>query len=243
MTPLRSLAFAVVFIAWTLVLGIVYLPLLAGPRRTALVATRFWLDGSLALLRGICGLSYEVRGEIPQGAVLFAAKHQSTLETFAFRQILSDPAVILKRELLMIPIFGWYLWKTGVIAIDRSARTASLRSIVEGTAQARDQGRPVLIFPEGTRRKVGADPAYHAGIYKIHKDLDLPVHPIAVNTGLFWGRGSVLKRPGIAVIEFLPPIPTGLDRKTFMAELENRTETATARLIDEARRSYPHLPR
>lgn len=243
MTALRSALFIVLFNAWTLVLGVLYLPLLAGPRGPAVVAARFWLKGAFLMLKLLCGLRFEVRGTVPTGAALVASKHQSTFETFAFRLILDDPAVILKRELLRIPIFGWYLWKTGVIAIDRAAGTKALKAMVKGAEDAKAAGRQVLIFPEGHRMAVGEAPNYHTGIAMLYGSLGLPCVPVAINSGLFWGRGGLAKRPGTVTVEFLPAIAPGLDRKAFMAELERVVEAGTARLVEEARARYPHLPR
>lgn len=234
MKAARSILFFALFQLWTLALGLLYLPLLAAPPRMVGKAAGFWVKGVFGLLRRICGLRFEVRGQVPSGAALVASKHQSTLETFAFRLILADPAVILKQELLRIPFFGWYLAKTGVIAIDRAAGTKALKDMVKGAAAAVEAGRQVLIFPEGHRMDVGAAPEYHTGIAMIYTGLGLPCVPVAVNTGLFWGRGSFAKSPGVAVIEFLPPIAAGMDRKSFMVELQARIEAATAALIAEA---------
>ena len=237
MTALRSILFFVLFQIWTLVLGTVYLPLLLTSEKVVGAAASFWLKGAFLLLRLTCGLTWEVRGAVPDQPVLIASKHQSTLETFAFRLIVANPAVILKRELLRIPFFGWYLGKTGVIAIDRAAGTKALKEMVKGAEQAAAAGRSILIFPEGHRMDVGAAPDYHTGIAMIYAGLNRPCVPVALNTGLFWGRGSLNKRPGRAVIEFLDPIAPGLDRKTFMAELQARIETGTARLVEEAAHS------
>lgn len=235
MTTIRSALFIVLLQSWTLVLGTLYLPLLLAPRGLVAPAARFWLRGVFLLLRAICGLGFTVRGTVPKGAALVASKHQSTLETFAFRLILDDPAVILKKELLRIPIFGWYLARTGVVAIDRSAGMKALKDMVKGAEAAAAEGRQVLIFPEGHRMEVGAPPEYHSGVAMLYAGLGQPCVPVALNSGLFWGRGNLTKRPGTVVIEFLDPIPAGLDRKTFMAELERSIETATARLVAEAR--------
>lgn len=243
MTAFRSVLFFVLFQAWTLVLGLLYLPLLLTPAAVVGKAAAFWVKGTFLLLRLTCGLSFQVRGTVPPGAALVASKHQSTLETFAFRLILGDPAVILKKELLRIPFFGWYLGKTGVIAIDRAAGTKALKDMVKGAEAEAARGRPVLIFPEGHRQPVGAAPEYHTGIAMIYAGLGLPCHPVALNTGLFWGRGSFAKRPGVATIQFLDPIAPGLDRKTFMAQLQARIEEASAALAAEARDTWPHLPR
>lgn len=234
-TSLRSAIFVVLLQLWTLALGIAYLPLLLAPRGAIVAAAQIWLKGVFLMLRLICGLGFEVRGAVPTGAALVASKHQSTLETFAFRLILDDPAVILKKELLRIPIFGWYLGRTGVVAIDRAAGMRALKDMVKGAETAVAEGRQVLIFPEGHRMAVGAAPDYHSGIAMLYAGLARPCVPVALNSGLFWGRGSLAKRPGIVTIEFLDAIPPGLDRKAFMAELERRIETATARLVTEAR--------
>lgn len=234
--------FFALFQAWTLILGTLYLPLLGMSPKVVGKAATFWVKGVFLILRLTCGLSYQLRGTVPNGAVLVASKHQSTLETFAFRLILGDPAVILKQELLRIPFFGWYLAKTGVIAIDRAAGTKALKDMVKGAEAEAAKGRPVLIFPEGHRQPVGAPPEYHTGIAMIYAGIGLPCVPVALNTGLFWGRGSFAKRPGVATIWFLDPIAPGTDRKAFMAELQSRIETASAELAAEARAQYPHLP-
>ncbi len=234
MTAVRSALFFVLFQLWTLILGTLYLPLLLASDRVVGAAAAVWLRGAFVLLRLTCGLSWEVRGAVPTGAVLIASKHQSTLETFAFRLILGNPAVILKQELLRIPFFGWYLAKTGVIAIDRAAGTRALKEMVKGAEAAAAQGRPVLIFPEGHRMEVGAAPEYHTGIAMLYGALGCSCVPVALNTGLFWGRGSFAKRSGRAVIEFLDPIAPGMDRKAFMVELQTRIEGGTVRLVAEA---------
>ncbi len=241
MTAIRSALFVALFNAWTLVLGILYLPLLACPPKVVAGPARFWVRGCFVLLRLLCGLSYRVEGEVPKGAALVASKHQSTLETFAFRLILDDPAVILKRELLRIPIFGWYLGKTGVIAIDRAAGMKALKEMVKGAEAAVAEGRQVLIFPEGHRQEVGAEPNYHSGVAMIYAGLGLPCVPVALNSGLFWGRGSLSKRAGVVTIRFLPAIPAGLDRKTFMERLQAAIEPASTALAAEARGRWTHL--
>jgi 1-acyl-sn-glycerol-3-phosphate acyltransferase len=240
---LRSALFIVFTWVWTLVLALLYLPLLALPRRVMLPAARFWLGGMLGALRVVAGLSWELRGRenLPQGPFIVASKHQSAFETFVFHLLLGDPAYILKRELLWIPFFGWYLGKTGVIAIDRSAGTKALKAMVKGAEEAAAEGRPVVIFPEGTRAAPGAKLPYHTGVAMLYGALKLPVVPIALNSGLFWRRRGFAKRPGTLTLEALPVIPPGMDRKAFMAELETRIETATDALVAEARSRYPGL--
>jgi 1-acyl-sn-glycerol-3-phosphate acyltransferase len=237
-TTLRSALFVVLLQLWTLVLGLVCLPLLLAPRGAVDPAARLWLRVTFLLLRVICGLRFEVRGSVPRGAALVASKHQSTLETFAFRLLLDDPTVILKKELLRIPIFGWYLGRTSVVAIDRSAGMRALKDMVKGAEAAIAGNHQVLIFPEGHRMEIGAAPDYHSGVAMLYAGLNRPCVPVALNSGLFWGRGSLAKRPGIVTIEFLDAIPAGMDRKAFMAELQSRIETATDRLVAEARQRW-----
>jgi 1-acyl-sn-glycerol-3-phosphate acyltransferase len=241
-TAVRSGIFAASLWIWTLLLSLIYLPLLVLPRRLMRPAVRLWLAGVLGLLRLVCGLTFQVRGaeNLPAAGVpvVVASKHQSAFETFAFHLLLNDPAYILKRELLWIPFFGWYLGKSGVIAIDRSAGTKALKAMVKGAEAAAADGRPVVIFPEGTRAAPGARLPYHSGIAMLYGALKLPVVPVALNSGLFWRRRGFLKKPGVITVEALPPIPPGLDRKRFMAELESRIEAASDRLVAEAREQF-----
>ena len=243
MTAFRSALFVVFIWVWTGALSLVYLPLLVLPRKFMRPAVQLWLGGTLGALRIIAGLGFELRGRenLPHGPFLVASKHQSAFETFVFHLLLNDPAYILKRELLWIPFFGWYLGKSGVIAIDRSAGTKALKAMVKGAEEAVALGRPVVIFPEGTRAAPGAKLPYHSGVAMLYGALKLPVIPISLNSGLFWRRRGFLKKAGTITIEALPAITPGMDRKAFMAELENRIETATDRLVAEARERFPNL--
>ena len=190
---------------------------------------------SQAVLRLVVGLSYEVRGRerLPSGPAIIASKHQSAWETLIFHVLVPDLAVGLKYELTRIPIFGWYLMRGGAIRIDRGGAARALRSLVDGARAAAARGVSILIFPEGTRRAPDDPPDYKPGVAAVYTALDLPVVPVALNSGLFWSRRSFMKRPGRITVEFLEPIPPGLDRRTFMAELQRRIETATARLVAE----------
>lgn len=235
--------FLILFYAWTLPLAVLYLPLLLGPRRLMMAFAKFWLKGVLGLMKLVCGLDFEIRGRehMPKGAAIIASKHQSAFETFAFHLVVNDPAYVLKRELTWIPFFGWYLAKTGVIAIDRSAGTKALKAMVKGGEDAKAEGRPIIIFPEGTRTPPGERQPYHTGIAMLYGALELPVVPVALNSGLFWRKRGFSKRAGTIALEFLPAIAPGMNRKVFMAELENRIETATDLLVAEARERYPSV--
>lgn len=234
---LRSTAFNLFFYPWTalcLLLSLPAFPFLA-PAGVRAVA-RFWERGTVGALRLLVGLDHEVRGRerLPGTPAIIAAKHQSAWETLTFHLLVPELAVGLKEELTRIPGFGWYLMKAQNIRIDRGGAAPALRSLVEGAKRAVGQGLSVLIFPEGTRRAPGDPPDYKPGVAALYGALKIPVVPVALNSGVFWGRRRAVKRPGRIVVEFLEPIPPGLDRRRFMALLEERIETATARLVAEA---------
>jgi 1-acyl-sn-glycerol-3-phosphate acyltransferase len=230
---LRSLLFNIAFYLFTAVMALLGLPLLLGPRRWAAVFGRGWAAGVLKLLAWSTGLMHEVLGaaNLPPGPAIIAMKHQSAWDTLAVPVVFADPAIVLKRELMMIPFYGWYLWKTGMIAIDRSAGASALKRMVVASEQVTREGRVIVIFPEGTRTAPGTQRAYQPGVAALYRQLGLPLVPVAVNSGVFWGRRHFAKRPGRITMEILPPIPPGGDRHAVMAELEGRIEAATARLV------------
>ncbi|MGH7125233.1 MAG: lysophospholipid acyltransferase family protein [Stellaceae bacterium] len=233
MTLLRSLLFNLVFYSWTVVLGIGALPMMLAPRATVMRFGRWWSRTALVLARAIAGIDYELRGaeHLPREPAIIAMKHQSAWDTLAVPALLGDVAVVLKRELLWVPLYGWYAHKAGMIPVDRGAGATALKSMVRRAREVVAERRPIVIFPEGTRTAVGAKRAYHPGVAALYTQLGLPVVPVAVNSGLFWPRRRFLKRPGRIVVEALPPLPPGLDRKAFLAELQSRIETATERLV------------
>lgn len=236
MTLLRSLLFNLAFYLWTAVLGIVALPFALTPWRRTMAFGSWWSGTVLWLARAIAGIDYEIRGweHLPEGAVIVAMKHQSAWDTLATPVLFRNPAIVTKRELFWIPCYGWYARRAGMIPVDRGAGASALRRMVQHARRAVAQRRPIVIFPEGTRTAVGAHRAYHPGVAALYSQLDLAVVPVAVNSGLYWSRRSFLKRPGRIVVEALPPIPPGRDRRRFLEELQERIETATARLVAEA---------
>lgn len=224
---LRSAAFNVLFFAYTAVAAFAGLPALPflSPHGVRLYA-RLWMRGVLWLLRRIVGLEVEIRGldRLPDGPVIFAAKHQSALDTLLFHTIRTDVVYGLKRELGRIPVFALYLGRSGNIFVDRGGAATALKSLVRGARTAVERGCSIAIFPEGTRKPPGAPPDYKSGVAALYAALGVPVVPVALNTGLFWPRRSFVKRPGRAVVELLEPIPPGLDRQRFMTLLEERIE-------------------
>ena len=234
---LRSFLFNVLFYSWTALLAIAGAPVLLAPRPKVLAFARFWVRGIEVLLRYVAGITYEVRGRdrVPGGQPIFAIKHQSAFETLIAHLIVRDPAIMLKRELTLIPFFGWFLLRSGMIPIDRRSGGAAIRSMVRGGQRAVAERSSIVIFPEGTRVPPDADVPYLPGVAALYTQLGRPVVPVALNAGLYWGRRSFRKRPGRILIEFLPPIPPGLERRHFMAELRGRLEPATAALVAEGR--------
>jgi 1-acyl-sn-glycerol-3-phosphate acyltransferase len=232
----RALAFNFAFFAWTGIAGIIGLPFLFTARAATMSFGRFWARGVLLLLRIIVGLDYQIRGleRIPRDGCIIAMKHQSTWDTLILPVVLGDPACVLKRELLLVPIYGWYAARAGSIAIDRKAGAGALRRMVAAARPIAAQGRPIVIFPEGTRVAPGVRLPYQPGVAALYQALALPLVPAAVNSGLFWGRRSFLKRPGRITLEFLEPIRPGWSRRRVMTELEKRVETATTALLREA---------
>jgi 1-acyl-sn-glycerol-3-phosphate acyltransferase len=232
----KGLAFNFAFFAWTAIAGMIGLPFLIAPRAVTMQFGRFWSRSVLVLLRVIVGLDYEIRGfdRIPRGGCVIAMKHQSAWDTLILPVMLGDPAIVLKRELLLLPFYGWYARRAGSIAVDRKAGASALRRMVAAARPVAAEGRPIVIFPEGTRVAPGARLPYQPGVAALYHALALPLVPAAVNSGYFWGRRSFLKRPGRIVLEFLDPIPPGGPRRRVMAELEQRIETAAAELLREA---------
>ena len=236
MLTLRSLLFNFLFYVNLVVLMILGLPMMLGGRRGVFALARLWGAISVWLLEMICSLRVEYRGieNIPPGAVLIAAKHQSFLETFALLKYAPDFAIILKRQLTFIPLFGLYLIVSKQIAIDRGRGRQALQQMTAATKPVLAAGRQVFIYPEGTRRPPGAPPNYKHGVAALYVEIGPPCLPVAVNTGLFWRRRSFLRRPGVAVIEYLPVIAPGLDRTIFTERLQTAIEAACAGLNLEA---------
>ena len=236
MLTVRSVIFNVLFYLNLVILMVLGLPTMLGGRRAVFALARLWGRISVWLLERICGLRLEYRGleNIPPGGVVIASKHQSFLETFALLRYAPDFAIILKRQLTFVPFFGLYLIVSEQIAIDRSRGPQALQQIVAAAKPVLAAGRQIMIYPEGTRRPPGAPPKYKHGVAAIYAETGAPCLPVAVNTGLFWRRRTFLRRPGVAVIEYLPLIAPGLGRAAFTRELQSAIETACARLNSEA---------
>ena len=244
MLVIRSLLFNALFYITTFVQMVVQAPVyFLVPRKTAWFVPNNWSRLNNYMLRVICGATVEFKGmeNIPDGPCIIAAKHQSAWDTFVFLPFLKDPVLILKRILMRIPLFGQFVAKMDMIAIDRASRDEARKQVNAGALRAKADGRQILIYPEGTRRTPGDEPAYKQGVSMIYEATGLPVVPIAHNAGMFWPRRKFLRYPGKMTVEFLPPIPAGLKRdemfKRLVTELEARCD---ALLIDGA--SQPNPP-
>jgi 1-acyl-sn-glycerol-3-phosphate acyltransferase len=229
----RSLVFTVFLYGSIVIVGVMLAPLLLAPMRWAFVCAKLWAGGVCAGLSAICGVTVEVRGleHRPLGPALIAAKHQGMFDVVAPFTVLDEPCFVLKKELMILPFFGWFAWRTKMIPVDRQAHAKALRKLVADARARLAEGRQIIIFPEGTRTPPGAQGDYKPGVAALYRDLGLPCHLIATNSGQCWPAHGFLRRPGRVVFEFLEPIPAGLKRAEFMAELERRIETASRALL------------
>lgn len=236
----RSALFNICFTGWAFLSSVLFAPLFLLGGEWVSRAGPLWARGVLFLAKHILKLTYEVRGEpnITHQAAIYASKHQSAWDTVIFLRLFRWPAYVLKRELLQIPGWGWYLWRMKMIAIDRSGKASALKQMVKDSKQALYAKRPIIIFPEGTRKNPGAEPDYQVGISALYSQLHVPVVPVALNSGYYWGKGAFIKHPGKIVIEFLPAIEGGLGREEFKSRMQSAIETASNRLLAEAENPF-----
>ncbi len=240
---LRSLLFNVLFYAVLVCLAIVALPTFLMPPRVMLTVAKWWAGATIFLMRVICNIRVEFRGveKIPAGPLVIVAKHQSFWETFVLPGFFDRPIFILKRQLMQIPVFGQFLVKTGMIAIDRKAGVKALLDMTRRAREAVRSGCQLVIFPEGTRRAPGAPPDYKTGFAQIYSSCGVPCLPIALNSGLFWPRRTFMRYPGTLVVEFLDPLPAGLPKDEFLSRVETGIEDATGRLVEAGRQEQERL--
>jgi len=233
MNWLRSLIFNIAMFTSTAVMCFLLLWTLLLPRRYLLNIVRLWLCQITWIEKYVGGITYRVIGQnnVPEGACIIASKHQSAWETFKLHVLFHDPAIVLKKELMNIPIWGLYLRRSGMIPIDRGAGSKALVSMMEAAHKAAAENRKIVIFPQATRTAPGQQKPYKSGVAALYQELNLPVIPMALNSGLLWPKNSFMKKPGVITIEFLPPIAPGLARAEFMSRLKDELETAADRLL------------
>ena len=233
MILVRSLTFTAAYYLYSTLVALLMIPLFLAPRAWVTHVLRWYGAGTTLLLRLICNIRVEVRGRenLPKGAALIAGKHQCMFDVFGGFALLPDGCFVTKKELMWIPFLGWYARKAGMIVVDREGHANALRKLVADTRDRFKAARQLVIFAEGTRKAPGATPDYKPGIAALYRDLEMPVIPMALNTGVHWPAHGVLRYPGTIVFEFLPAIPPGLKRGEFMREMETRIEAATNALI------------
>ncbi len=231
---LRSLLFVGQMYVMMALLGILFLPWALVSSGGATFACKTYCKWVRWTARWMVGLHSEVRGPIPQGNVLVAAKHQSFFDIVILFGALPRPRFIMKRELMWFPVIGQYALRLGCIPVDRGRRAEAIRKLVHDVAKGAEKPGQLAIYPQGTRVAPGAQESYKVGTAVLYNQFDQTCVPVATNVGVFWPRKGILRKPGLAVIEFLPVIEPGLNNADFIDRLETEIETAYNNLIKEA---------
>jgi 1-acyl-sn-glycerol-3-phosphate acyltransferase len=234
MTFARSLLFVALFYLWSTIVALAMIPLVVLPRRFAQRSLTLYGHGISVLLAAICGIRVERRRpeNMPTGPALLACKHLCMYDIFGQFKWLPASCFVMKKELIGVPFLGWYSLKVGMIVVDREGHSAALKKLVRDARARLDEGRQVVIFPEGTRGEPGRAGDYKPGIAALYRELGVPVYPVATNSGVHWPAHGFMRTPGTIVFEYLDPIPPGLKRAEFMRTLEERIETASNRLLE-----------
>ena len=242
---LRSLLFNLAFYVSTLLQMIVQLPVyFLMPRKMAYAIPKNWARSNLWLMKVIVGTRYEIEGleHLTKTGFILAPKHQSTWDTFALIPYIDDPVYILKRELLWIPLFGWYAAKQKMIPINRAAGARALVEMLKRAHVEMEARRQLIIYPEGTRRPTGAPPEYKFGIARLYAALNVPVVPVVMHPGLFWPRHKFMRYPGVIKIRILPPIEPGMEQPAFFRHLVDTMEAASDQLLIDTVNANPQVP-
>jgi 1-acyl-sn-glycerol-3-phosphate acyltransferase len=234
----RSVSFDVAAYVLTFAYMILLAPMtLIMPRWFTQKTYRGWVKSYLWCLSKWVGLKFQVEGKetlenaLAQGPHIIASKHQSAWDTIIFALFVDPFTIVLKKELMNVPVFSWYLKKLGCIGVDRRQGIKSIKRLIVWGKNAVQEKLSILIFPEGTRSKPGDESHYNPGVAAMYGALDVPVIPVALNSGVFWGRRSAIKKPGTITIKFLDPIEPGLDKKDFLQKLQHLIDTESNRLV------------
>ena len=230
---LRSLIFNILFMTITALGAMIAMVLLPFHPRIMRRFIQLWARLIIWMMRLVCNIRVEVTGleNIAPGAAIIASKHQSAFDTFVWLALLDQPNYVLKRELLNLPFWGRVARHTGAVAVDRDGGGAALRAMVRDAKRVLDEGRPLVIFPEGTRAAPGEKLPYQPGVAALVMGSGVPCYPVATNSGRHWGRRAFHKMPGVIAISIMPALPAGLTRKPLMETLQAQIETETARLM------------
>ena len=220
--------------SWTILMGFLSLPFILLPSKFIALPAKIWIKGIFICLKYICGVTHEIRGlnKLSDEPVIIVSKHQSAFETFALYYYLKKSFFIHKKQLFYIPIFGQYLMKHNMVSIDRAGQASTMRKMITDVKKKLDSGSTIIIFPEGTRKKPGARADYKTGFIGIYNTSKRRLQPVALNSGLFWQKGLKIIKRGHIIIEFLPQIDIGLDKKEVLNKVENTIESATNKLLN-----------
>lgn len=231
---LRSLVFVGQMYAAMLVFALIYTPMALISRAWAYRAVRHYCHWVRWTARWMVGLRSEVRGTPPTGEVLIAAKHQSFFDIIILVSVVPRPRFIMKKSLKWAPILGWYAMRIGCVPVDRGKRGQAIQQMVQQVSEGRQDPGQLIIYPQGTRVAPGAHRPYKIGTGVLYQQFAHDCVPAATNVGVFWPRTGITRKPGLAVVEFLPTIPSGKPLEPFMADLESTIEDASNRLMAEA---------
>lgn len=215
------------------VMSIVCSPALLMPRRASVAIIKLWARWTMGMARLLCGIRIEFRGleHKPAGAALIAGKHLSMLDTIAPFLILDDPCYVLKEELIKLPFFGWFAARSGMVAVRREDAAKALKKMVADCRDRLTEARQIIIFPEGTRSELGDDADYKPGVAALYRDLEVPCHLLATNSGVYWPAHGIDRLPGVVIYEFLPPLPAGMKRPELMRQMREQVENASNALV------------
>ena len=231
---LLTIIFYAALASWTILMGVLSLPFLCLPSKSISLPAKIWIKGIFICLKYICRVTHEMRGltNLSDEPVIIVSKHQSAFETFALYYYLQKSFFIHKKQLFYIPIFGQYLMKHNMVSIDRAGQASTMRKMITDVKKKLDSGSTIIIFPEGTRKKPGAKADYKTGFIGIYNTSKRKLQPVALNSGLFWQKGLKVIKRGHIIIEFLPQIDIGLDKKEVLDKVENSIELATKKLLN-----------
>ena len=219
---------------WTIFMGVLSFPFMFLPSKYIHFPAKIWIKGLFIFLKYICGVTHEIRGldKLSDEPVIIVSKHQSAFETFALYYYLKRSFFIHKKQLFYIPIFGQYLMKHNMVAIDRAGKASAMRKMISNVNKKLDNGSTIIIFPEGTRKQPGEKTDYKTGFIGIYNTSKRKLQPVALNSGLYWQKGLKIIKKGNIIIEFLPQIEVGLDKRKVLNKVEDSIESATNKLLD-----------